>query len=215
MLRVKNVSKSINHRIVVRDVNLELDEGEVIGIFGPNGSGKSTLLKIIAGIIKPDCGRIVFGDTDITFLDVEEVVEKGICYAFQIPRPFREMNVFENVMVGCLLRYSRKEAKKRTEEILRKLGMMHLSERRASQLSQGELKLMEIAKALATEPAVLLLDEPFAALDMKNALAVRDKVMELKRDGYAMIITAHRMRILREIADTFAEMRGGRLHAKG
>jgi len=185
-----------------------------MGIFGPNGSGKSTLLKIIAGIIKPDCGRIVFGDADITFLDVEEVVERGICYTFQIPRPFREMSVFENVMVGCLLRYSRKRAKRRAEEILRKLGIVHLAERRASQLSQGELKLLEIAKALSTEPAVLLLDEPFAALDMKNALTVRDKVVELKKDGYAMIITAHRMTILRGIADVFAEMRGGMLRAK-
>ncbi|RLI73286.1 hypothetical protein DRO97_07775 [Archaeoglobales archaeon] len=211
MLIVKEVSKTYNSHVVLKEINLTLKKG-VLGVVGPNGSGKSTLLKMIAGLEKPTCGRILFRDKDITKLSANKRVELGIVYTFQIPKPFYRLTVLENVAVGCMVR-DKKNAKKRALRICKMMGIEHLADREAKVLSQGELKLLELAKVISTEPEIILLDEPFAALDKENAIIVKEKLMEFKRVGYKMMVTAHRFKILKDVADKFIEVREGRIRS--
>ena len=216
MLVVKNVSKTYNSNVVLKDVSLELKK-RILGIVGPNGSGKSTLLRIVAGLEKPSCGKILFRDKDITRLNANKRVELGIVYAFQIPRPFYRLTVLENVMIGCLIRNG-ENIRERAIKICKMMGIDHLINAKAKVLSQGELKLLELARVIATEPEIILLDEPFAALDKKNAKVVKEKLLEFKRMNYRMLITAHRFKILRDIADGFVEIKEGKIrryHVEG
>ena len=216
MLVVKNVSKTYNSNVVLKDASLELKK-RILGIVGPNGSGKSTLLRIVAGLEKPSCGKILFRDKDITRLNANKRVELGIVYAFQIPRPFYRLTVLENVMIGCLIRNG-KSIRERAIKICKMMGIDHLINAKAKVLSQGELKLLELARVIATEPEIILLDEPFAALDKKNAKVVKEKLLEFKRMNYRMLITAHRFKILRDIADGFVEIKEGKIrryHVEG
>ena len=216
MLVVKNVSKTYNSNVVLKDVSLELKK-RILGIVGPNGSGKSTLLRIVAGLEKPSCGKILFRDKDITRLNANKRVELGIVYAFQIPRPFYRLTVLENIMIGCLIRNG-KNIRERAIKICKMMGIDHLINAKAKVLSQGELKLLELARVIATEPEIILLDEPFAALDKKNAKVVKEKLLEFKRMNYRMLITAHRFKILRDIADGFVEIKEGKIrryHVEG
>ena len=216
MLVVKNVSKTYNSNVVLKDASLELKK-RILGIVGPNGSGKSTLLRIVAGLEKPSCGKILFRDKDITRLNANKRVELGIVYAFQIPRPFYRLTVLENVMIGCLIRNG-ENIRERAIKICKMMGIDHLINAKAKVLSQGELKLLELARVIATEPEIILLDEPFAALDKKNAKVVKEKLLEFKRMNYRMLITAHRFKILRDIADGFVEIKEGKIrryHVEG
>ncbi|AIG97832.1 ATP-binding cassette domain-containing protein, partial [Archaeoglobus fulgidus] len=209
MLRVIDLSKVYNGNVVLRGINLEV-EG-FVGIFGPNGSGKSTLLKIIAGLEKPTCGRIIFEEKDITAMKAEKIARMGISMVFQISRPFKNLSVVENIATPLLLSKSYREAMERAGEICEFVGLNALKEERAEKLSQGELRLLEIGRALAMQPKLLLLDEPFSGLDVENARRVRRILRKIKKEGVSALITAHRMKLLRDLADRSYEMRGGKL----
>ena len=209
MLRVKEVCKVYDGIVVLKGISLEVNEKEAIGLVGPNGSGKSTLLRLIAGFEKPNCGRIFFMNNEITGLSPERIVRLGISYSFQIPRPFKNLTVIENIAVASLLRFNKRKAFEIAKDICNLIGLDE--NEKAENLSQGELKLLEIGRALATKPKLLLLDEPFSGLDVRNTKRVLSKVMKLKKMGFSMIITAHRIKILEEIADRFIELRGGKI----
>ncbi len=214
MLRVRNLSKSFNSLIILRNVNFEVKRGEVIGIFGPNGSGKSTLLKCIAGLEKPDCGKVILRDRDVTDLKPWEIVEVGIVYAFQIPRPFKSLTFLENIAIALMRFRSRDEAMENAKEILDKFELDDLANKKAGNLSQGETKLLETLRAYATNPEVMLLDEPFASLDMENALRLKSKLKMMKAEGISMIITTHRKKIISDIASRFYMLKEGVIHAE-
>ncbi len=214
MLRVRNLSKSFNSLIILRNVNFEVKRGEVIGIFGPNGSGKSTLLKCIAGLEKPDCGKVILRDRDVTDLKPWEIVEVGIVYAFQIPRPFKSLTFLENIAIALMRFRSRDEAIVNAKEILDKFELDDLANKKAGNLSQGETKLLETLRAYATNPEVMLLDEPFASLDMENALRLKSKLKMIKAEGVSMIITTHRKKIISDIASRFYMLKEGVIHAE-
>ncbi|RLI78037.1 ABC transporter ATP-binding protein [Archaeoglobales archaeon] len=201
MLKIKSVSKQFNSFTVLKDVSFNLEKGEVVGLCGPNGSGKSTLLRIISGFEKPSCGKIILNERDITKAPVEKRVELGLSFAFQMPRPFLRMTVFENILTGCMLRCEKEEAMLKAEELLKLFGLEKLADEKAINLSQGELKLLELCRSLSTEPDFILLDEPFAALDRENTKNVRKKLKMMKEIGAGMLITAHKTRILEKLAD--------------
>jgi len=211
MIGVKEVSKIYNGNVVLKSISLEIEEKEVLGIYGPNGSGKSTLLRIIAGFEKPSCGRIYFLDREITGLKAEKVVELGVAYASQIPKPFKKLTVLENLVVASLLRNNMNEALVASQKLCRELGLEKIMYEKSVSLSQGELRLLEIARAVATEPKVLLLDEPFSGLDVRNTVRTMKILLKLRKKGLSMIITAHRVRILEEVADRCLELKGGRI----
>uniref|UniRef100_A0A7C3VF58 ABC transporter ATP-binding protein n=1 Tax=Archaeoglobus fulgidus TaxID=2234 RepID=A0A7C3VF58_ARCFL len=210
MLQLIDVSKVYSGNVVLRGINFRLESG-FAGIYGPNGSGKSTMLKIIAGIEKPDCGRIFFEGEDITGKSPEKVARMGISIVHQIPRPFRNMSVIENVATSFLMRKSYREAMELALEICEFIGLRNKMNLKAGLLSQGELRLLEIGRALATQPKLMLLDEPFSGLDVENAKRVIRILKKIKREGVNAIVTAHRMKLLRDVADVSYQMRGGRI----
>ncbi|WP_456370868.1 ATP-binding cassette domain-containing protein [Geoglobus sp.] len=215
MLRVRGLSKRIDGVVVLRNVSLEVGEREVVCLFGPNGSGKSTLMRIIAGLEKPDCGRVILGDRDITGEKPWERVSSGVAYAFQIPRPFKRLTFLENLAIAAMTYRSKDEAFRLAEDVAERYGVGGLADKRADSLSQGEMKILEILRAYMTGARVLLLDEPFASLDVDNAEFLREKLLEVSEDGTAMLVTSHRRKILEGLADRFLRLEGGVVHADG
>jgi len=210
MLQLIDVSKVYSGNVVLMGVNFKLESG-FAGIYGPNGSGKSTMLKIIAGVEKPDCGRVIFEGNELSGKKTEEFAKRGIAIAFQVPRPFKKMTVLENIAAAALLRKKYRDAVEEALRICEFVGLGEKYDLTASSLSQGELRLLEIGRALATQPKLILLDEPFSGLDVENTRKVRRILKKIKGEGIKAIITAHRIKLLRDIVDRSYEMRGGRI----
>lgn len=169
------------------------------------------MLRIISGFEKPNCGRIIYEGRDITDLTPDKIARMGIVYAHQISRPFKNLSVVENVALGFLVRYSKSVAFRKAKQLLKNFYLEDIADLKAESLSQGELKLLEVLKALSAEPKVLLLDEPFAALDVMNTGKMIELLTELKKTGYAMVITAHRMKILKKVVERTVELHEGRI----
>ncbi len=215
MLRVSGLMKRLDSLVLLRDVSFEVERGEVICLYGPNGSGKSTLLKIISGLEKADEGHVFFREREITNLNPWEIVENGISYAFQIPKPFKSMTFLENLAVSCMRYMDTDEAFRQAEKTAEEFEVDYLLERQSRSLSQGELKILEILRAYLTGAELLLLDEPFASLDVENARFLKEKLLALKEKRISMMVTSHRMRIMKDVAERFLELKEGRLHAQG
>lgn len=202
MLKICELSKVYGRTAVLRGLNLELEKGTYC-LFGPNGSGKTTLLKTIAGFEKPTCGRIFFEGKEITGLPAEKIVKMGIAMAFQIPRVFWNLSVEKNLFLAS-------KDKKEAREIAKIFMLDKEIEVEAKRLSQGKLKILQVAMAFATKAKLFLLDEPFSGLDAENVKAMVEILRDLKGKK-AMIITSHRPKLLRGIADKFFELRGGKI----
>lgn len=202
MLRICDLSKVYGRTAVLRSLNLELREG-IYCIFGPNGSGKTTLLKIIAGFESPTCGRIFFEGRELTGLSAEKVVKIGIAMAFQIPRVFWNLSVEKNLLLAS-------KDRNRVKEFVESFRLEREAEMEARKLSQGKLKLLQVAMAFATKAKLVLLDEPFAGVDAENVRALVE-ILKSTKGKRSMIITAHRPKLLRGIADRFFELRGGKI----
>lgn len=202
MLEVIEVSKVYGRFVVLKGVSFVLEEG-VLGIFGPNGSGKTTLLKIIAGFEKPTCGRIFFNGKDITAKPPEKIVKMGISIAFQIPRVFWNLSVKENLILAS-------KERKKVEEICGEFNLKDVIDKKAKELSQGKLKLLQIAMAFSLKPKLALLDEPFASLDPLNVELLINLIENLK-EKCSIILTAHRAKLLKIVSDKILEIRGGKI----
>ena len=166
LLEVKNLCKSYGGRPVVRGVSLNVKRGEIVGLLGPNGAGKTTTFYMIVGIISPDKGEILFDNQDLTRLPVHMRAKFGVGYLSQDPSVFRKLTVEENIMAILeILPLTALERAKRLEELLRDLNITHLRKSKAYTLSGGEMRRLEITRALVTNPSFLLLDEPFSGID--------------------------------------------------
>lgn len=187
---------------MVNEVTLELSRQEVVGLLGPNGAGKTTTFHIITGFIKPESGRVLFDGMDITRMPVYKRARLGIGYLSQEPSVFRHLTVEENIRAILeMLSLSRVEQTQRVEELLRKLNIEHLRNQKAKTLSGGERRRVEIARALATRPNFLLLDEPFTGVDPIVRAEIQDIIRRLKDEGLGILITDHNVRETLEITD--------------
>jgi branched-chain amino acid transport system ATP-binding protein len=185
ILAVKNLCKSFGQVKAVADVSFEVLEGELLGVLGPNGAGKTSMFNLLTAIYKPDTGKITFRDQDITHTPVSKRSSMGIGRTFQIPRPFGDMTVYENLLVGSVFARGRKESKCK-EEVGRILEMTHLWERRnqfARSLTLLDRKRLELARALAIGPKLLLLDEIAGGLTISEAQTVLDIVRTVQQQG--------------------------------
>lgn len=196
------VSKMFGRNVVLKNVTFSLKNG-ILGIYGANGSGKTTLLKIISGFEKPSCGRVFFNGREITNKAPQEIVKLGVAMAFQIPRVFWNLTVHENVLLAA-------RETDYTAEICKELNLEDVLFKKAKEISQGKVKLLQLAMCFALKPKLALLDEPFASLDAENVEVVLE-FLKKRGSEISMIITAHRTKILKTIASQMLEIRGGKI----
>jgi branched-chain amino acid transport system ATP-binding protein len=229
-LRIEALNKGFGGLRAVHDVGFVMGRDEVLGLIGPNGAGKTTLLRLITGILKPDSGSITFKGKEITGRKTWDIVNLGIACTFQNMRPFRRLPIIANVMVSCLSPRAMKRGEwvKRIEakamDALEFAGISDMALERASVLSQGDLKRLEVARAVATEPELLLLDEPFGGLSPAETELMAKSIKRLHKggrfgrlhsEGPAMIIVEHKLQQLMKIVDRILVLNFGTIVADG
>ncbi len=202
ILEVKDLSKSYNGKKVVRGIDITVKRGEVVGLLGPNGAGKTTCFYMIVGIISPDSGQILFDNQDITHLPIHIRSRYGIGYLSQESSVFRKLTVEENIMAILeILPLTRKERYQRLESLLKELNIAHLRKNKAYTLSGGEVRRLEITRALVTNPSFLLLDEPFSGIDPIIVNEAKQIIANLKKKGIGILLTDHNVRETLSITD--------------
>jgi lipopolysaccharide export system ATP-binding protein len=196
LLAARSLQKSYRSRMVVRDLSLEINTGEVVGLLGPNGAGKTTAFYMIVGLVPADGGSILLDERDLTALSIDQRARLGIGYLPQEASVFRKLSVAENVMAILELRaeLDRAGREERLEELLSELRIGHVRGTRGMSLSGGERRRVEIARALAAEPRFILLDEPFAGVDPLSVLDIQRIIRELAARGIGVLITDHNVR---------------------
>jgi lipopolysaccharide export system ATP-binding protein len=215
-LQVRNLRKRYKARTVVTDVSFEVAAGEVVGLLGPNGAGKTTSFYMVVGLVSADGGQILLGGHDVTHQPIHRRSRLGLSYLPQEASIFRKLNVAENIQAILeLQKIPRPDIKRRLEELLEELHIGHLREINASALSGGERRRVEIARALATEPRFILLDEPFAGVDPIAVLDIQKIIRFLKERGIGVLITDHNVRETLGICDHAYIISEGKVLAEG
>ncbi|MEN4013489.1 MAG: ABC transporter ATP-binding protein [Bellilinea sp.] len=216
LLEVDSITKRFGGLVAVRDLSLTVDQGEILGMIGPNGAGKTTAFNMIAGYYKPNEGRILFNNEEITGLRPDIVCKKGIARTFQLVKPFKEISVLENVMVGAYIDTNNtKVAQRNAEEVLEFLGMSAYADKLAGGLPVGWRKRLEIAKALATKPKMLLLDEAMAGLRPNETEEMIKVVEQIRKQGVAILLVEHVMKVIMSLADRIIVIHHGEMIAIG
>jgi len=201
-LSVVSIAKSYDKKNVLRDVSLGVERGEVVGLLGPNGAGKTTCFYSIMGLVKPDSGRILLEGQDITGLPMYRRAILGLGYLPQETSIFRGLSVSQNIMAVLEVAEPDKAVRReRLEQLLGEFHIAHLRDAPAMALSGGERRRCEIARALAADPTIMLLDEPFAGIDPISISDIRDLVIELKKRDIGVLITDHNVRETLDIVD--------------
>jgi ABC-type branched-subunit amino acid transport system ATPase component len=214
ILAVENVSKRFAGRIALDDVSIDVARGSITGVIGPNGSGKSTLFNIIAGTLRPDGGRVMVGGRDITRALPAEICALGVARTFQISRLFAEMTVLENLVAVARGRDDR-AAIALALELLDFLEIDDIADRWGAELSYGQRKLVEIARALMLQPKIMLLDEPFAGINPRLQNRIVEHLRALCARGITVFFIDHEMRIVLKECDLVYVLAEGRLIARG
>ena len=217
VLAAVEVRKRFGALAVLDGVNLSLQPGEVVGIVGPNGAGKTTLLSVLSGSLAPDAGSITFRGRDVTQKNAAERCKLGVARTHQVPRPFVGMTVFENVLVAATAGGGRRgpQAYELCLRVLEQTGLAHLANRRAEALGLLQRKRLELARALAVEPAVLLLDEIGGGLTDAESAALVEMVAGLSDRGIAVLWIEHIVHVLMQVVGRLVCMDAGRVIAEG
>ena len=229
MLSMQGVTRDFGGLRVLDNVSFSVEQGAISGLIGPNGAGKTTLFNIISGLLRPTQGSIVFQGADITRLPAPEITERGICRTFQNIRVFGDMTLIENVLVGMhrLFTYSpvsmllrlpirRREERRYRDRALDILALVRLADKareKAGGLSYGEQRRLELARALATEPKLLLLDEPTAGMNPAETEELMNEIVKINRTGRTVCVIEHDMRVIMGICRHIAVLNFGELLA--
>jgi branched-chain amino acid transport system ATP-binding protein len=229
-LEIEAIRKDFGGLRAINDVSFSMGREEMLGLIGPNGAGKTTLLRLMTSILKPDSGTIRFQGKEIVGLKTWDIVNRGISCTFQNMRPFRRLPIIANVMVSCLCPRAMKRGewvksiRARAMDALEFAGISDMALEKASTLSQGDLKRLEVARAVATEPELLLLDEPFGGLSPAETELMAKSIERLHKggrfgrlhsEGPAMIIVEHKLQQLMKIVDRIIVLNFGTLIADG
>ena len=214
-LRAENIIKSYRGREVVKGISIELKQGEIVGLLGPNGAGKTTSFYMIVGLVKPNGGSIYLNNNEITDYPMYRRAQNGIGYLAQEASVFRKLSVEDNILsVLQLTSLSKKQQKEKMESLLEEFGLTHIRKNRGDLLSGGERRRTEIARALATDPKFVLLDEPFAGVDPVAVEDIQRIVAHLKNKNIGILITDHNVQETLAITDkTYLMFEGGILKA--
>lgn len=215
-LEAQGIIKAFGAFRAVDGADIAVNEGEIVGLIGPNGAGKSTFFNCLAGDAQPTAGVIRFLDQDVTVASPDAHARLGMARTFQVPVTFEDMSVVENVMVGAFLRHPhRRDARRRSQEILDFTGLAHLSDSPARSLGTPGRKRLEIARALATEPKLLLLDEALAGLTPAEVRTAIELVRRIKALGITIVIVEHIMEVILSLAERAVVFHQGKVIARG
>ena len=201
IIKLRSISKNFKSKQALKKVNIDFNSQKINGLLGPNGSGKTTLFNIIAGFLTPDDGQIILDGEDLTYLSLSNRSKLGISYLPQEPSIFRDMNVYDNIFAIAELFHSKKESKEITENLIKQFSLQGFQKTQGKLLSGGERRRTEIARALASSPKFLLLDEPFAGIDPIAIEEVKSTVVLLKKMNIGIIITDHNVKEALSIVD--------------
>ena len=216
ILEARHVTKKFGGLTANEDVSIHLDRGEILGMIGANGAGKTTMFNMLSGALPVTSGEILFKGQQIQSKQPNAICKLGIGRTYQLVQPFTNLTVRENVMVGAFLRYPRlHDAEKKADEVLKFTGLYDLRDVGGNNLPLTQLKRMEVAKALATEPEVLLLDEVTAGVNPKEHPAFMKLVRDIRDSGISIIIIEHVMRVIMNISDRMYVLNQGKLIAEG
>ncbi len=232
MITIENLSKSFGGLRAVHNVSLEVATGGITGLIGPNGAGKTTLFNMVAGVIRPDSGRITLDGRDITSAPPHRLFHRGLVRTFQIPHEFARMSVRENLMVvpprqagesllQSWLRWGRvrrqdQDVARRADEVLEFLQIDHLADEQAGNLSGGQKKLLDLGRTMMTDARVVLLDEPGAGVNRTLLGKLSDAILRLNRErGYTFCVIEHDMDLIAKLCDPVIVMAGGEILARG
>ena len=217
VLSVHGVKKSFGGLVAVNDVSFELPAGQIMGLMGPNGAGKTTLVNVICGFYKPDTGKIAFQGKDITGLPAHKVCRIGMARTFQIPQPFWEMTALQNVAVAAMYAkgLGKAEAEAKAPEVLGFTDLLDKADVLAKDLSTITLKRLEVARALATEPTLILVDEAAAGLDESELPRMLELLESIRQTGVTIILIEHVRKVMREAVVMILAMNEGATIAYG
>ncbi len=216
LLDVRGVSKRFGGLSAVRDVSFSVEEGEIVGVIGPNGAGKTTLFSLVTGFLRPDAGEIRFQDRKVTDLAPERRCHLGLCRTFQLVKPFGNMTVRQNVMVGAFARHrSAGDARAAADGVLEATGMTALADVLARTLPVELRKRLEVARALATSPRLLLLDEVFAGLNPTEIKGMVEFLGRLRARGLTLLVIEHIMAVIMQVSARILVLHHGEKIAEG
>lgn len=202
ILRTENIFKKYKHRMVVNDVSVQVEQGEIVGLLGPNGAGKTTTFYMIVGLIKPFGGKVMLDDIEITNEPMYRRAQRGIGYLAQEASVFRSLSVEDNIKAVLeFTKFTKEEQKERLETLLDEFGLKHIRKSKGITLSGGERRRTEIARALAVDPHFILLDEPFAGVDPIAVEDIQSIVSKLKEKNIGILITDHNVHETLNITD--------------
>ena len=216
ILSLKSISKSFSERIILRKIDIHLNKGEMLGLLGSNGAGKSTCMNIVLGLLKPDFGDILLGNTKLTNLAIHERSRLGISYLPQQTSIFRGLTVYENLLgIAQIVKKSTVDQKDIVEKLMAEFSITHLRDIKATALSGGERRRAEIARCLINNPKVLLLDEPFAGVDLLSIQDIKGLLLKLQARGCAVLVTDHNASQLLSVVDRAYVLANGNIVANG
>ena len=212
----KNISKSFGERVVLRKIDIHLNKGEMLGLLGSNGAGKSTFMNIVLGLLKSDFGDIFLGNTKLTPLPIHQRSKLGIAYLPQQTSIFRGLTVYENLLgIAQIVKKSTVDQKDIVEKLMAEFSITHLRDIKATALSGGERRRSEIARCLINNPKVLLLDEPFAGVDLLSIQDIKGLLLKLQARGCAVLVTDHNASQLLSVVDRAYVLANGNIVANG
>ena len=216
ILALKSISKSFSERIILRKIDIHLNKGEMLGLLGGNGAGKSTCMNIALGLLKPDFGDIFLGTTKLTNLAIHERSKLGISYLPQQTSIFRGLTVYENLLgIAQIIKKNNIEQKEIVEKLMAEFSITHLRDVRGTALSGGERRRTEIARCLINNPKILLLDEPFAGVDLLSVQDIKSLLLKLQARGCAVLVTDHNAAQLLSVVDRAYVIANGNIIANG
>ena len=226
LARIDDLHISFGGVAAANGVSFTVNEAEFLAVIGPNGAGKTTALRMVAGLLKPDRGRVFLGDRDVTSLPAHARVRLGLGFTHQIVRPFYSFTTIENVMLAAghhqtgspwraIASRSRAAARKRAQEILERIGLAAESEKSPRALPLGQRKRLEVARAIALDPKLLLLDEPLAGLSSAEAATMADLIRTLPGEGITVLLVEHNLGEVLRVADRLVVLDAGRVLAEG
>ena len=215
-IEARKLVKAFKKRVVVNEVSLKVEKGEIVGLLGPNGAGKTTSFYMIVGLEKPDSGEVFLSEVNISNMPMYRRAQLGISYLTQEASIFRKLTVSENIMAILeTMKLSKDEIKERLERLLSEFNIGHVRERKGTELSGGERRRVEIARCLALEPQFILLDEPFAGVDPLAVADIQEIVRYLRQRGMGILITDHNVRETLNIVDRAYILNEGKILLEG